>query len=58
MEASPAPSAPQLACRGRGFDSIVDSIGDTPIVRLRELPQVYRVRESKRYLSTALFEGN
>ena len=29
--------------RGRVFDSIVDAIGDTPIVRLRRLPQQYGV---------------
>src|SRR6201986_5654430 len=27
--------------RGRVFDSIVDAIGDTPIVRLRKLPQAH-----------------
>src|SRR5258708_14547233 len=29
--------------RGRVFDSIVDAIGDTPIVRLRRLPQQHGV---------------
>ena len=29
--------------RGRIFDSIVDAIGDTPIVRLRRLPQQHGV---------------
>ena len=29
--------------RGRVFDSIVDAIGDTPIVRLRKLPQMHGV---------------
>jgi len=32
-------SAVQRPGRGRVFDSIVDAIGDTPIVRLRKLPQ-------------------
>ena len=39
MDASSAPSAAQRAGRGRVFDSIVDAIGNTPIVRLRRLPQ-------------------
>src|ERR1700710_3016087 len=29
--------------RGRVFDSIVDAVGDTPIVRLRKLPQAHGV---------------
>src|SRR5258705_10351829 len=29
--------------RGRVFDSIRDAIGDTPIVRLRKLPQMHGV---------------
>ena len=39
MEASPTPSAVHRPGRGRVFDSIVDAIGDTPIVRLRSLPR-------------------
>ena len=39
MEASSAPSAVQRPGRGRVFDSIVDAIGNTPIVRLQKLPQ-------------------
>jgi cysteine synthase A len=39
MEASSTPSAAQRPGRGRVFDSIVDAIGNTPIVRLRKLPQ-------------------
>jgi cysteine synthase A len=39
MDASSAPSAAQRPGRGRVFDSIVDAIGNTPIVRLRRLPQ-------------------
>ncbi|WP_407160301.1 cysteine synthase A [Bradyrhizobium sp. STM 3557] len=39
MNASPAANAAQRPGRGRVFDSIVDAIGDTPIVRLRRLPQ-------------------
>ena len=38
MDASSATSAVQRPGRGRVFDSIVDAIGDTPIVRLRKLP--------------------
>src|SRR5690348_6719767 len=38
MDASPTTSALQPG-RGRVFDSIVDAIGNTPIVRLRRLPQ-------------------
>src|SRR5262249_61106052 len=33
--------AVQRPGRGRVFDSIVDAIGDTPIVRLRRLPQAH-----------------
>jgi cysteine synthase len=38
-------TAPATHCPGRGrvFDSIVDAIGDTPIVRLRRLPQQHGV---------------
>src|SRR6201989_998861 len=39
MDASSAASAVHRPGRGRVFDSIVDAIGDTPIVRLRKLPQ-------------------
>src|SRR6201987_3618354 len=39
MEASPTSSAVHRPGRGRVFDSIVDAIGDTPIVRLGKLPQ-------------------
>src|SRR5258708_13285578 len=41
MDASPAASAVHRPGRGRVFDSIVDAIGDTPIVRLRQLPQAH-----------------
>src|SRR5882757_9914064 len=30
--------------RGKVFDSIVDAVGDTPIVRLRKLPQQHGVQ--------------
>jgi cysteine synthase A len=36
-------SSAQRAGRGRVFDSIVDAIGNTPIVRLRRLPQQHGV---------------
>ena len=39
MDVSSAASAVHRPGRGRVFDSIVDAIGDTPIVRLRKLPQ-------------------
>ena len=39
MNASPTTSAVHRPGRGRVFDSIVDAVGDTPIVRLRRLPQ-------------------
>ena len=41
MDASSATSAVQRPGRGRVFDSIVDAIGDTPIVRLRKLPEAH-----------------
>src|ERR1700752_1164324 len=41
MDASAATPAVQRPGRGRVFDSIVDAIGDTPIVRLRKLPQAH-----------------
>src|SRR5271169_4565169 len=43
MDASPATSAVHRPGRGRVFDSIVEAIGDTPIVRLRTLPQQHGV---------------
>jgi cysteine synthase len=43
MTASPAADATYRPGRGRVFDSIVDAIGDTPIVRLRRLPQQHGV---------------
>src|ERR1700737_5102978 len=43
MEASSATSAVQGPRRGRVFDSIVDAIGDTPIVRLLTLPKTHGV---------------
>jgi cysteine synthase A len=43
MDASTATDAPHRPGRGRVFDSIVDAIGDTPIVRLRRLPQQHGV---------------
>src|ERR1700719_1279826 len=39
MDASSATSAAHRPGRGRVFDSIVEAIGDTPIVRLRTLPK-------------------
>src|SRR5512144_51008 len=43
MDASSATSAVQRPGRGRAFYSIVDAIGDTPIVRLRTLPPAHAV---------------
>ena len=43
MDASSATSAVHRPGRGRVFDSIVDAIGDTPIVRLRKLPEAHGV---------------
>src|ERR1700710_2937873 len=43
MDASSATSATRRPGRGRVFDSIVDAIGDTPIVRLRNLPKQHGV---------------
>ena len=43
MDASSATGAVHRPGRGRVFDSIVDAIGDTPIVRLRKLPQAHGV---------------
>jgi cysteine synthase len=39
MDASSTTGAVHRPGRGRVFDSIVEAIGDTPIVRLRKLPQ-------------------
>src|SRR3569833_1756374 len=44
MNASPSVDAAHTPGRGRVFDSIVDAIGDTPIVRLRRLPQQHGVK--------------
>jgi cysteine synthase A len=44
MDASSATSAAHRPGRGRVFDSIVDAVGDTPIVRLRKLPQQHGAR--------------
>jgi cysteine synthase A len=41
MDTSATTRAVQRPGRGRVFDSIVDAIGDTPVVRLRKLPQVH-----------------
>jgi cysteine synthase A len=46
MDAPPVAGAVQRPGRGRVFDSIVDAIGDTPIVRLRRLPQAHGVKAS------------
>ena len=43
MDASPVTTAVHRPGRGRVFDSIVEAIGDTPIVRLRKLPQAHGV---------------
>src|SRR6266480_664224 len=43
MDASSSTGAMHRPGRGRVFDSIVDAIGDTPIVRLRGLPQQHGV---------------
>jgi cysteine synthase len=39
MDVSTTTDAVRRPGRGRIFDSIVEAIGDTPIVRLRQLPQ-------------------
>ena len=44
MDVSSATSALHRPGRGRVFDSIVDAIGDTPIVRLRQMPQAHGAR--------------
>ena len=46
MDAPSAAGAVQRPGRGRVFDSIVDAIGDTPLVRLRRLPQAHGVTAS------------
>ena len=43
MNVSSPASAVHRPGRGRVFDSIVDAIGDTPIVRLQKLPQQHGV---------------
>jgi cysteine synthase A len=43
MDALSATSAVHRPGRGRVFDSIVVAVGDTPIVRLRKLPQAHGV---------------
>ena len=43
MDTKSKVNAPHHAGRGRVFDSIVDTVGDTPIVRLRRLPQQHGV---------------
>ena len=43
MDAPSPTSAVHRPGRGRVFDSIVDAVGDTPIVRLRKLPQAQGV---------------
>ena len=46
MDAPSAAGAVQRLGRGRVFDSIVDAIGDTPLERLRPLPQAHGVTAS------------
>jgi cysteine synthase A len=46
MDAASASRAAHSPGRGRVFDSIVDAIGDTPIVRLRRLPEASGVKAS------------
>ena len=41
MDAPSVTSAVHRPGRGRVFDSIVDAVGDTPIVRLRKLPHAH-----------------
>jgi cysteine synthase A len=43
MDTKSSPDTSHRAGRGRVFDSIVDTVGDTPIVRLRRLPQQHGV---------------
>src|SRR3569832_2183264 len=44
MDVSSNPGAAHPAGRGRVFDSIVDAVGETPIVRLRRLPHQHGVK--------------
>jgi cysteine synthase A len=44
MDAPSTTSAVQRPGRGHVFDSIVDAIGNTPIVRLRRLPEMHGVQ--------------
>ncbi|MBV9530073.1 MAG: cysteine synthase A [Bradyrhizobium sp.] len=57
MAASPAENAVHRPGRGRVFDSVVDAIGDTPIVGLRRLPQMHgakaRILAKLEYFSPA-----
>ncbi len=41
---SAAPSTSRMVGRGRVYDSITDTIGDTPIVRLNRLPQLQGIK--------------
>src|ERR1700686_3644365 len=41
MDPSSATRAAHRPGRGRVFDSIVDAVGDTPIVRLLKMPQAH-----------------
>jgi hypothetical protein len=43
MDASQAIAAVHRPRRGRVFDGIVDAIGDTPIVQLKNLPRAHGV---------------
>jgi cysteine synthase len=43
MDASRASAAVHRPGRGRVFDGIVDAIGDTPIVQLKNLPRAHGV---------------
>ena len=43
MDAPSTASAAHRPGRGRVFDSIVDAVGDTPIVRLRKLPPALNI---------------
>ena len=44
MDAPSTTSAVQRPGRGHVFNSIIEAIGDTPIVRLRRLPEMHGVR--------------
>src|SRR6201995_93241 len=46
MDTSSTNDAVRRPGRGRVFDSIVDAIGDTPIVQLRKLPQQHGAHET------------